>query len=149
MKTLRGLSGFGWDDQRKVVMAEPDVWDRYLKVCMLICIFTPHRSLYVQGHPKARPFRKKPFPLYDEIAAIIGETGAVGDLAFSSENTQASLTLTQTSNETLEDSGSESSSDNDEDGQDNGRESDKENNEPGVPTKEKVSGRSSFDCISG
>ena len=149
MKTLRGLSGFGWDDQRKMVTAEPDVWDRYLKVCMLIYLSTLLCLFCQQGHPKARPFRKKSFPLYDEIAVIIGETGAVGDLAFSSENTQASLTLTQSSNgETLEDSSSESSSDNNEDVQDNGRESDKENNEPEVPTKEKVSCYPCVDCIS-
>ena len=80
---------------------------------------------------------------------IIGETSAVGNLAFSSENTQASLTLTQSSNgETLEDSSSESSSDNNEDVQDNGRESDKENNEQEVLTKEKVSCYPCVDCIS-
>ena len=93
-----------------MVTAESDVWDRYLKVCMLIYLSTPLCLFCQQGHPKAHPFCKKSFPLYDEIAVIIGETGAVSNLAFSSENTQASLTLTQSSNgETLEDSSSESS----------------------------------------
>ncbi|KAE9390708.1 hypothetical protein BT96DRAFT_775954, partial [Gymnopus androsaceus JB14] len=51
--TLRSLSGFGWDDVRKMVTATDEVWDSYL-----------------EGHPKARPFRKSPFHHYDEIAAL-------------------------------------------------------------------------------
>jgi len=32
VKTLRGLSGFGWDDERKIVTASSDVWDAYIEV---------------------------------------------------------------------------------------------------------------------
>ena len=32
VKELRGLSGFGWDDERKVVTASADVWEAYLEV---------------------------------------------------------------------------------------------------------------------
>jgi len=32
VKKLHSLSGFGWDDDLKVVTASPDVWERYLKV---------------------------------------------------------------------------------------------------------------------
>jgi hypothetical protein len=32
VKELRGISGFGWDDERKVVTASPEVWEPYLEV---------------------------------------------------------------------------------------------------------------------
>ncbi|KAF8223808.1 hypothetical protein L208DRAFT_1193567, partial [Tricholoma matsutake] len=55
------LLGFGWDDSKKMVTAEPQVWDVYLK-----------------GHKKAQPFHKKPFPLYNKIGALIGDCMATG-----------------------------------------------------------------------
>ncbi|KAF8239514.1 hypothetical protein L208DRAFT_1074665, partial [Tricholoma matsutake] len=57
VKTLWSLSGFGWDDLKKMVTTEPQVWDSYLKVS---------------------PFHKKPFPLYDKIGALIGGCTAMG-----------------------------------------------------------------------
>jgi hypothetical protein len=36
VKELRSLSGFGWDDERKLVIASPEVWDEYLKVSLLV-----------------------------------------------------------------------------------------------------------------
>jgi hypothetical protein len=35
VKKLRELSGFGWDDDLKVVTATADVWEAYIKVCPL------------------------------------------------------------------------------------------------------------------
>jgi hypothetical protein len=32
VQTLRGLSGFGWDDVKHMVTALDDVWDQYLAV---------------------------------------------------------------------------------------------------------------------
>jgi hypothetical protein len=32
VQKLRGLSGFGWDDSRCLVVAPADVWERYIKV---------------------------------------------------------------------------------------------------------------------
>ncbi|THU75897.1 hypothetical protein K435DRAFT_706161 [Dendrothele bispora CBS 962.96] len=32
VSTLRTLSGFGWDDTRKMVIATDEVWDAYLVV---------------------------------------------------------------------------------------------------------------------
>ncbi|THU75551.1 hypothetical protein K435DRAFT_631504, partial [Dendrothele bispora CBS 962.96] len=61
---LRTLSGFGWDNVRHMVTATDSVWDAYL-----------------QGHPKARPFRRQPFPHYDDIASIIGQSTATGAFA--------------------------------------------------------------------
>ena len=28
---LKAQSGFGWDEQKQVITAEPDVWDAYIK----------------------------------------------------------------------------------------------------------------------
>ena len=34
VKQLREQSGFGWDNALKIVTAPPDVWDKYLEVCL-------------------------------------------------------------------------------------------------------------------
>ncbi|KIJ50094.1 hypothetical protein M422DRAFT_245894 [Sphaerobolus stellatus SS14] len=61
VKELRDLSGSGWNDTRQMVVAEKDVWDKYL-----------------QSHPKAKPFKKKPFPLYDLIAPLVDKVIVTG-----------------------------------------------------------------------
>ena len=38
VKELRAQSGFGWDDVKCMVTAEPQVWDSYLKVSFLCCM---------------------------------------------------------------------------------------------------------------
>jgi len=35
VKKLRELSGFGWDDDLKIVTATDEVWEAYLQVCTL------------------------------------------------------------------------------------------------------------------
>ncbi|XP_031099367.1 uncharacterized protein At2g29880-like [Ipomoea triloba] len=54
-------SGFGWDDERKVVTAEDDVWDAYLT-----------------SHKEAAHYRMKSFPFYIEFTTIYGKDRATG-----------------------------------------------------------------------
>uniref|UniRef100_A0A2N9H846 Myb/SANT-like domain-containing protein n=1 Tax=Fagus sylvatica TaxID=28930 RepID=A0A2N9H846_FAGSY len=54
-------SGFGWDNVRKCVTAENDVWDAY-----------------VQGHKGAGSFRNKSFPLYEELCIVYAKDHATG-----------------------------------------------------------------------
>ena len=79
--------GFGWDDAKKRVMASPSVWDDYLKVRLTCCIYAGLLVLHLsaplpQSHPKASPFRKKGFPLFDKIGNLIDGTRATGEFAF-------------------------------------------------------------------
>ena len=39
VKHIRDLSGFGWDDAKKVVTATPEVWEALLAVCFLSYFF--------------------------------------------------------------------------------------------------------------
>ena len=36
----------------------------------------------LQSHPSAKPYRTKPFPLFDEMAMLVGCSGATGNEAF-------------------------------------------------------------------
>ncbi|KAG2352214.1 hypothetical protein BDR07DRAFT_1187430, partial [Suillus spraguei] len=47
------LSGFGWDETRKIVIASDKVWDDYL-----------------EAHPEAKVWHSTPFPLYDDIIVL-------------------------------------------------------------------------------
>ncbi|KAJ8693953.1 hypothetical protein PTI98_008890 [Pleurotus ostreatus] len=59
VQVLRSLSGFGWDDQRHLVTATDDVWDKYID------------------------WRKKAFPCYDLMFALVEGRSATGDNAVS------------------------------------------------------------------
>jgi hypothetical protein len=94
VKQLRSLSGFGWDDERKIVTATADVWERYLEVSPSYVSELNVTLFCVQKHPKAKPWRKKSFPLYDEISELIEGTRANGSSTFRpSSHTPASKTL--------------------------------------------------------
>uniref|UniRef100_A0A2N9IVH8 Myb/SANT-like domain-containing protein n=1 Tax=Fagus sylvatica TaxID=28930 RepID=A0A2N9IVH8_FAGSY len=58
MLTGPNTSGFGWDNVRKCVTAENDVWDAY-----------------VQG---AGSFRNKSFPLYEDLCIVYAKDHATG-----------------------------------------------------------------------
>ncbi|GJF00603.1 Myb-like domain-containing protein [Phanerochaete sordida] len=63
-KTLRSQSGFGWDDEKSLVIAADAVW-----------------KPYIQAHPKAKWFRTHPFPLYNDITHISDDNIATGQFA--------------------------------------------------------------------
>ena len=64
MKALRQQSGFGWNDLKQTVEAEPSVWDAYLA-----------------SHPKAKEFQNKPFPLYNKMEQLCDGKVATGENA--------------------------------------------------------------------
>ena len=41
IKELRGLSGFGWDETKKLVTATAEVWDAYLAVSVASMLYVP------------------------------------------------------------------------------------------------------------
>uniref|UniRef100_A0A2N9ISI0 CCHC-type domain-containing protein n=1 Tax=Fagus sylvatica TaxID=28930 RepID=A0A2N9ISI0_FAGSY len=61
MLTGPNTIGFGWDNVRKCVTVENDVWDAY-----------------VQGHKGAGSFRNKSFPLYEELCIVYAKDHATG-----------------------------------------------------------------------
>ncbi|GJJ06774.1 hypothetical protein Clacol_000970 [Clathrus columnatus] len=71
VKELHGQSGFGWDASKQTVTAEPEVWQSY-----------------IQAHPKLAKWRTKAFPLFDDIAMIIGEVVATGQHVFHAKSTK-------------------------------------------------------------
>ncbi|EGO04953.1 hypothetical protein SERLA73DRAFT_157755 [Serpula lacrymans var. lacrymans S7.3] len=56
---------FGWDNTRKKVTAEKDVWDNY-----------------IASHPEAKLWCTNPFPFYDNIIGLIDGHYATGEGAF-------------------------------------------------------------------
>ncbi|KAG6826692.1 hypothetical protein H0H87_006689 [Tephrocybe sp. NHM501043] len=61
VKQLKEHSGFGWDDEKGLVTAEDDVWERYL-----------------EAHPDLKKWRKNSFLLFDEIAELVEGSYATG-----------------------------------------------------------------------
>ncbi|KAH8102343.1 hypothetical protein DFH11DRAFT_1779430 [Phellopilus nigrolimitatus] len=65
VRNLRGQSGFGWDGELQLVTATADVWDSLIK-----------------SNPKASPWRKKNFPLYEDMALLVDGIAPNGSNAF-------------------------------------------------------------------
>ncbi|KAL5709695.1 hypothetical protein ACHQM5_020353 [Ranunculus cassubicifolius] len=61
MKELKDQSGFGWDENRKMIDVNDDVWEGYVK-----------------SHPDARSYRYKALTNYDDLSIIIGNANAKG-----------------------------------------------------------------------
>ncbi|XP_026393466.1 L10-interacting MYB domain-containing protein-like isoform X4 [Papaver somniferum] len=61
VSTLRGQSGFGWDQSREIVTADDAVWDDYIK-----------------KHPDVKCWRTKTLAHFDELAIIFGDNKANG-----------------------------------------------------------------------
>ncbi|CAL5331964.1 unnamed protein product [Camellia sinensis] len=61
---LKNHTGFGWDEQRKTIMAPDDVWDHYVK-----------------AHPGAKVFRKKGLDHIDLLDVLFANFQATGALA--------------------------------------------------------------------
>ncbi|ERN16559.1 hypothetical protein AMTRI_Chr11g96540 [Amborella trichopoda] len=57
VKILIEQSEFSWDETRKIVKAEPEVWDHY-----------------ILEHPEAKPYRTKSLPLWGELGIIFGNS---------------------------------------------------------------------------
>jgi hypothetical protein len=90
VKELWNLSGVGWDDMKKCVKVNLSVWTDYCKVCLttyMWVILVPHTCSPPQSHPKAKPFCKKGFPLFDKIGNLIDSTHATGEFAFQAGQT--------------------------------------------------------------
>ncbi|KAG9408759.1 hypothetical protein AC1031_020604 [Aphanomyces cochlioides] len=64
VQTLLNLSGFGWNEHMKTVIADPATWDDY-----------------IDKHPAAKKFRNKPFELYSELHEIFSGVLATGEFA--------------------------------------------------------------------
>ncbi|RZC86201.1 hypothetical protein C5167_007385 [Papaver somniferum] len=61
VSTLRGQSGFGWDQSREIVIADDAVWDDYIK-----------------KHPDVKCWRTKTLAHFDELVIIFGDNRANG-----------------------------------------------------------------------
>ncbi|XP_017981031.1 PREDICTED: uncharacterized protein At2g29880, partial [Theobroma cacao] len=74
-------SGFGWDDQRNMVVADDPVWESY-----------------IQSHKEAAPFRRKSFPFFNELSIIYARDRATGkdDEDFSNIQPQTSAPRSDT-----------------------------------------------------
>ena len=78
VKTLRGLSGFGWDEGQQMVTAPPAVWENYVQVCLCCSEKDILTVCFTQSHEKAKKLMTQPFLLYDDIAELCDDAIATG-----------------------------------------------------------------------
>ncbi|XXG76611.1 hypothetical protein AAC387_Pa08g0921 [Persea americana] len=71
LKAMLDLGGFGWDDARKMMTAEPNVWKEY-----------------VTAHTKAALYKNKTFPDWVSLAIIFSDSVADGRDGFASNDSE-------------------------------------------------------------
>lgn len=82
---MRNQFRWEWDYEKNALEVSDEVWDAYIKVRPLYTmrLYLSLCSLQkVSNQTMAKPFRKKGFPLFDDIAELIGATHATGQNAF-------------------------------------------------------------------
>ncbi|KAL7214855.1 hypothetical protein ACSBR1_027101 [Camellia fascicularis] len=64
LQDMLKISGFGWDDEQKMVLVDSDdVWQNYVKRV-----------------PDAKGMRNRPFPFYEDWLILFGKDKATGEL---------------------------------------------------------------------
>ena len=81
VKNLIGQSGWGWDDESKLVTAPPDVWDTYL-VVRSDSDCGDRTLMRSQSHPGAKKWRNMPFVHYNEFHMLVEGRHATGERAY-------------------------------------------------------------------
>lgn len=82
VKRLQEQSGFGWDSTTSKVTVPNDFWEKYLQV-IPSCIFETfqlHSAL--QTHKKAKIWRTKAVPVYNDIHILVQGIITAGDKIF-------------------------------------------------------------------
>lgn len=67
MKEAHKQSGVGWNEAMGTIIAEPPVWAKI-----------------IVSNPKVKKFQSRPFPLYNQLAALYDGSCATGDPNFTS-----------------------------------------------------------------
>ncbi|TCD59899.1 hypothetical protein EIP91_011210 [Steccherinum ochraceum] len=102
VRFLRKTSGFGWDDEKKVVFAEEKVWRDLLY---------DETGARTKKYNLYNPWRSNSFPWYDDMVQLLGDVQATGQLAFSLQTGAGAAPSTQPSQDGKEDEEAEPGSD--------------------------------------
>ncbi|KAJ7145419.1 hypothetical protein C8R43DRAFT_953475 [Mycena crocata] len=65
VKSLRDKSGWGWDDEKHIIVVDDNVWNEFVKTC-----------------PNAKKWHTKPFPFYDKMVDLVDGGVATGNNSF-------------------------------------------------------------------
>ena len=82
---LHHLSGFGWDDNLKMVKAVDAVWEELLKVSSIGFMewkLNLTFDITFESEPSYSHWRKTPFPFYDDFAYLVDGIVATGKEVF-------------------------------------------------------------------
>lgn len=76
------MSGFGWDDGRKLVTAADEQWNELAQVHSRINYWDSCQPCLSQRDSQIKKWKTTPFPLYDEMHSLVDGVVATGSGAF-------------------------------------------------------------------
>ncbi|RZC70870.1 hypothetical protein C5167_034557 [Papaver somniferum] len=113
VSSLRGQSGFGWNDEKEIVTTPDVVW-----------------SNHIEKHPECKQWRTRSLPQYNELAMIFGDSRATGKYSrFRDDNNRDNNEVDEDRDDNTEDQ-NENPEDHNENTYGNGNVSDDNTSEP-------------------
>jgi hypothetical protein len=97
---MKEQSGWAWNTVTMLPKVSVQVMKDYVKVSnnLLLHMFIP--LILLQAHPKSKQYFTKPFPMYDDIADLLGDVHATGFAANDRRQKPEASLLIQESSQT-------------------------------------------------
>jgi hypothetical protein len=78
VKGMKEQSGWAWNPITRLPNVDVEVMNDYIEVSDMLFLNLFRRLIFSQAHPKSKQYFTKPFPMYDDISDLLGDTRATG-----------------------------------------------------------------------
>ena len=82
VKHMKEQSGWGWSSSSLLPDVDEDAREKYIAVSISYLYFLRDLMISLQQYPESKMFFSKPFPLYEGIADLLGDSRAIGSVSY-------------------------------------------------------------------
>jgi hypothetical protein len=86
---MKEQSGWAWNSITRLPNVSVGVMNDYVEVSFELFLNISTRLIFSQAHPKSKIYFMKAFPMYDDIADLLGDARATGFASNDGRNKQA------------------------------------------------------------
>jgi hypothetical protein len=76
VKGMKEQSGWAWNPITRLPNVDIEVMNDYIEVSNMLFLNLFRHLIFSQAHPKSKQYFTKPFPMYDNILDLLGDTHA-------------------------------------------------------------------------
>jgi hypothetical protein len=91
---MKEQSGWAWNAVTRLPNVDAEVMNDYIEVSGKLFSNMFRHLIFLQAHPKSKQYFTKPFPMFDDISDLLGDTRATGfALSDGRQNAKASQAI--------------------------------------------------------